>query len=193
MNPDHRTPLSLLSVVILAALAPDPSRARAEGVGDPDAPSRFAVLPQGLASFGACASGDWLYVYGGHVGRAHEHSRDNVATAFRRLNLLDLASWEELPAERALQGAALVAHGGAVYRLGGLEARNRRGEAEDLHSSAEVSSYDPLRRTWRALPPLPEPRSSHDAALIGSKVFVVGGWRLEGPSKSWHRTAWVLD
>jgi outer membrane protein assembly factor BamB len=42
--------------------------------------------------------------------------------------------------------------------------------------------------------PLPEPRSSHDAVVIGDRVFVIGGWKLAGPSKGdWHTTAWSAD
>ena len=47
---------------------------------------------------------------------------------------------------------------------------------------------------WSDLPPLPEPRSSHDATLIGTTVYVVGGWQLAGGEETvWHSTAWAMD
>ncbi len=30
------------------------------------------------------------------------------------------------------------------------------------------------------MPPLPSPRSTHDAVVVGSKIYVVGGWSLPG-------------
>lgn len=156
-------------------------------------PARWPVLPEGLASFGAASDGQWLYVYGGHVGEVHAHSRDDVTGAFLRLSLRDLATWEALPSGPALQGLPLVVHRGRPLRVGGLSARNAAGEKEDLHSVADVARYDPLARRWEALPPLPVPRSSHDAAMIGDTLFVVGGWTLAGERQVWADSAWSLD
>jgi N-acetylneuraminic acid mutarotase len=165
-----------------------------ETVAAPAARSHPAsFLPEAVASFGAAVEGGWLYVYGGHIGRVHEHSLENVSPAFRRLNLLDGASWEELPPGPPLQGAVLVAHCGLIYRIGGLAARNRRGDPEDLHSLADVARFDPLARRWEELPSLPEPRSSHDAALVGESIIVVGGWSIAGEGRQWRRTAARLD
>lgn len=151
------------------------------------------LLPQPIASFGAAASDHWLYVYGGHTGRTHQHSTENVSGAFFRLNLLDQALWEQLPGGPAVQSVSLVAHRGRIYRIGGMTARNQPGEAEDLHSVADFARYDPLAQRWEELASLPEPRSSHDAALLGDKLYVIGGWRLKGREKEWHKTAYVID
>src|SRR5690606_23258460 len=44
------------------------------------------------------------------------------------------------------------------------------------------------------LPPLPEPRSSFDAAVLGDAIYVVGGWSMQGTQENqWHETAWKLD
>jgi hypothetical protein len=32
--------------------------------------------------------------------------------------------------------------------------------------------------------PLPAPRSSHDAVVLGNKLYVVGGWQLNGSTES---------
>jgi hypothetical protein len=152
-------------------------------------------LPEPVSSFGAAVSDGWLYVYGGHTGGEHQHSAENLSQYFRRLKLKDGAEWEELPMQTPLQGLALVAHGGKVYRIGGLNARNATNEDdEDLHSTADFSVFDPASGKWASLAPLPAPRSSHNAVVIDGKLYVVGGWHLHGKSPGeWQPDALVYD
>lgn len=138
-------------------------------------------LPDGLASFGAAVADGWLYVYGGHTGTAHDHSAANLSGHFRRIQLDDGEAWEELSMQIPVQGLALVAHEGRLYRVGGMNARNATPEDdEDLHSTSDFACFDPDTRQWTDLAPLPAPRSSHDAVVIGDKLYVVGGWTLNG-------------
>ncbi len=156
--------------------------------------SRYAPLPEAVASFGAAVCDGWLYVYSGHTGKAHDHSRDNLSEKFARLRLETASEWEMLPQEAPLQGLPLVTHGGKLYRVGGLSAENASGADIDLHSLDEFCCFDPDDRTWTALPKLPEGRSSHDAVVMGDRLFVVGGWRLNGGSDGeWLDTAWVFN
>lgn len=159
-----------------------------------EALSAYPALPEPISSFGAAVSDGYLYVYSGHTGGEHEHSRDNLSKKFLRIKLDSGSEWEELPMETPLQGLPLVAHGGKLYRVGGLNAKNADGEDEDLHSVAEFSSFDPATKKWTALAPLPEARSSHDAVVIGDKLYVVGGWTLDGDRKgTWLDSAWSID
>lgn len=88
----------------------------------------------------------------------------------------------------------MVAHAGKLYRIGGFTAKNAEGEDHDLWSQTSVAAYDPTERTWIDLPPLPEPRSSFDAAVLGDAIYVVGGWSMQGDAdRVWHKTAWKLD
>jgi len=151
------------------------------------------LLPQPIASFGAAVADQWLYVYGGHAGKTHQHSIQNVSGAFFRLNLLDQKTWELLPGGPPVQSVSLVAHGGKIYRIGGMTARNAPGEPEDLYSLPDVARYDPVTRKWETLSALPEPRSSHDAALLEDKLYVAGGWQLKGKEQLWHSKAYVMD
>lgn len=151
-------------------------------------------LPKGITSFGGAVAGDWLYVYGGHYGRAHGYSREEQSGDFLRLNLREPGAWESLPGGPKLTGLALVPHRGKLYRIGGFTAKNGESAAQDLWSQADVARFDPATRQWETLPALPEGRSSHDAALIGDVLYVVGGWELRGGESSrWHDTAWKLD
>ena len=151
-----------------------------------------AVMPHAITSFGACRVGSLLYVFGGHIGRAHAHSKDNVIGAFRRMNMVDGSSWQELPPGPALQGTALVAApDGTIYRVGGTDARNEPGEEDDMHSTSSVQRFDPVAGAWSEMTPLPEPRSSHDAIVCDNKLYVVGGWELDGDDGQWHEwTPW---
>lgn len=152
-------------------------------------------LAEAITSFGGAVADGWLYVYSGHTGRAHAHSRDNLSQSFARLNLADPQEWEALTMETPLQGLPLVACDGKLFRIGGLDARNARGDDEDLHSVDEFACFDPATKSWTKLPSLPAPRSSHDAAVLDNRIYVVGGWNLTGASDSgeWQTGAIVYD
>ena len=157
--------------------------------------SAITPLPEPVSSFGAVVADGWLYVYGGHTGREHEHSAANLSNHFRRIKLEGGKEWQDLPMETPVQGFPLVAHGGKVYRIGGLNIKNPTlKDKEDLHSIAEFSEFDPATNKWTALTPLPAARSSHNATVIGDKLYVVGGWRLSGDRKGeWEPDALVYD
>jgi hypothetical protein len=122
---------------------------------------------------------------------------ENQSSAFARLNLADLGSWQLLPAlERGVQSVALVPHEGALYRVGGMVAENAAGQAMELRSLAEFARFEPASGTWTALTPLPGGRSSHAAAAVGSRVFVVGGWDVAGQlgrKSTFCSATWVFD
>jgi N-acetylneuraminic acid mutarotase len=155
----------------------------------------FTEIPEGVTSFGAAVTGKMLYIYGGHRGNEHEYSAQKQSNQFRRLNLSPGSKWEQLPAGPRLQGLAMVAHGGKLYRIGGFTARNSEGEEHDLQSVPDVAVFDPKSSTWQSVAPLPEGRSSHDAVVLDGKIYVVGGWQLSGKDKEphWHDTAFVMD
>lgn len=158
----------------------------------------FATLPApAVNSFGGAVLGRWLYVYSGHTGKTHNYSVETTARHFRRLDLADRSKWEELPMPvgKDLQGVALVSDGRYLYRTGGMSAKNKPGEPEDLHSVADAAKFDPETKTWSDLRAMPEARSTHDAVVIGRKLYVVGGWTMQGDSSesTFPTTALVLD
>ncbi|HJN67162.1 MAG TPA: hypothetical protein QF761_13200 [Pirellulales bacterium] len=162
--------------------------------GDSNADADTITMPNPIASFGAATTDGYLYIYGGHTGRAHSHSRQNLSPHFFRIPLRENRDWEELPMETHAQGLALVAHGKYLYRVGGFNARNEIDDLPDLHSVNEFSRYDPEKHAWEALPDMPFARSSHDAVVVGDTLFVVGGWELSGDSDGdWHDTALEID
>ncbi|MEM7312483.1 MAG: hypothetical protein AAF497_04960 [Planctomycetota bacterium] len=154
----------------------------------------YPKLPVAIASFGAAVLGDYAYVYGGHTGTAHDHSRENLSDGFYRLNLKDGKSWEKLRSGPGLQGLALVAHGKHLYRIGGLDAKNAPGEDDDLHSVKSAARFNTRSMKWESLPDMPFARSSHDAFVMDDKLYVVGGWTLSGDSDGeWQNKPLVMD
>jgi hypothetical protein len=193
--PDSQLSLNLSENVVGASQAAEASsQAAADGAAaDRAAAARVGALPEATASFGAVTSDGWMYVYGGHVSPTHSYSIDAVSGSFHRWNL-STGVWEALPGGPGLQGVGLAAHDGRIYRAGGMQPRNRKGEPEDQRSVDEAARFDPAARQWQPLPPLIAPRSSHDVVIAGHQLFAIGGWTMRGKeSPVWLDTIEQLD
>ncbi len=155
----------------------------------------YPPLPEAVSSFGGIVADGFLYVYGGHTGKAHTYSTTTVSGKLHRLDLKHPKAWEELPGGVGLQGMNLATHAGKIYLVGGMQPRNKPGDTADNHSVADVMAFDPATKQWTKLPPLPEPRSSHDVVVLDGKLFVVGGWWMKGKDQkpSWQKSALVFD
>lgn len=161
----------------------------------PPPAAALSPMPEAVTSFGAVCLDGSLYVLGGHKGERHEYSAPMVSGAFHRLKLSEGTNWEALPAAEPAQGVALAAHGHSVYRIGGMAARNLPGEKSDLHSKDLLARFDVRKGSWESMIPLPEPRSSHDAIVLGDTLYVGGGWTLAGGSSKgvWRDDLLKLD
>jgi N-acetylneuraminic acid mutarotase len=159
------------------------------------ATEKLPALPFPITSFGAVRHGGSIYVYGGNMGSAHGYYDEGQNNKLMQLDLARVEKgWQELSTNQRLQGLGMVAWENKLILVGGFSARNAKGEKQDLHSQANTRVFDLKSGQWSELPALPEPRSSHDAALIGSTIYVVGGWKLEGEGKTtWHSNAWSMD
>lgn len=155
------------------------------------------LLPQVITSFGATAHDGWLYVLGGYFGTPHEYSKAGQSGALYRVPVHGGNDWQELAGIEPLQSVILVSHGDSVIRIGGMRAINEPGTDPVLVSIDEVARYKPATGAWEAMPPLPEARSSHDAVMLGSKLYVVGGWALTEKSEwgggHWYKHGLVMD
>jgi len=155
---------------------------------------QYAPLKAPVTSLGAAIVDGNLYIYGGHLGSPHEYTADKQANELMKLNLAKPEAWEVVNTGPRRTGLAMVAHGGKLYRVGGWEAKPADGGKFDLVSSPDFARFDPKVGKWEDLAPLPKGRSSHDAALLGDKLYVVGGWKLDGRGEGeWHGTAYVAD
>lgn len=154
-----------------------------------------APLAEGVTSLGATVADDTLYIYGGHLGTAHHYNSESQSNKLSALDLDKPTAWKTASTGPRLQSIELVSYDGKVYRIGGFAARNHEGEKADLHSVANVDVFDPETGKWTELTDLPEPRSSFDADMMGSHVYVIGGWTLSGKGgdAQWLKTAWTAD
>ena len=116
---------------LVEALASGPVAAR-------EAPA-LPALPHAVSSLGAVECDGYLYVYGGHAGKTHTYSTKDVLGTFHRIKLDGGAKWEELPGGPILQGMNLAAHGGKVYRVGGMRPRNEPGQPCSRHHPGRAS------------------------------------------------------
>lgn len=167
--------------------------------------SNTPLLPQVLTSFGATAHDGWLYVLGGYFGVPHEYSKAGQSGALYRVPVPGGKmsgsnggnDWQELASVEPLQSVILVTHGDSIIRIGGMRAVNEPGTDPVLVSIDEVARYRPALGAWEAMTPLPEARSSHDAVMVGSKLYVIGGWRLTEKSEwgdgHWYQYGLVMD
>jgi N-acetylneuraminic acid mutarotase len=154
---------------------------------------KLPKIPHAITSFGGAVLNGDLYIYGGNMAGAHSYAHDQQGKTLQKLALKG-GEWTDVLEGPGLQGLALVPFDGKLYRIGGFTAKNKEGEDKDLWSQAEVAAFDPAKKAWIPMPPLPEPRSSHDAAVIGNTVYVVGGWSMQGSkSTEWHTTGWKMD
>ncbi len=162
------------------------------------------ALPVGITSFGAARLDSRVYVLAGWMGEPHAYDTDHQSDAFLRADLVPAAGspteaaqpsqWTAAPNLGRMQSPALVAVGDGLVATGGLVAHNRTGSPAELESLAKVARFDPAASRWTELVPMPEPRSSHDAALVDGELWVVGGWRIDRAGESrWHSTALHRD
>lgn len=122
---------------------------------------RLPPPPEERAAAAAAATADGrVWVVGGR-------RRDGLAT---RMLVLDLrtARWTTAPGPVPREHVAATAAGGRVYVLGGRKA----GFDTNLTT---VQAWDPGRRAWLGLPPLPAPRGGGGAAVLGGRIVAVGG------------------
>jgi len=151
-------------------------------------------LPIPVSSLGAVACDGHLYVYGGHVAPVHTYSTEAVTGRFFRRPVAGDGAWEELPSGPGLQGMNIAVHEGRIYRVGGMDPRNKPDDPAENFSVAKVACFDPSTNAWTDLPPMPEPRSSHDVAVIADTLYVVGGWNMLGhDGEEWCDTMLSLD
>lgn len=102
-------------------------------------------------------------------------------------------AWTELapmPADQARGSSAMGVHDGRIILAGGMRSLTPSpGGLQD--SVTTVTMYDPSCGNWTKMPDLPAPRDHVGGAIIGDKMFILGG-RDHGQF-NWRNTTWSLD
>jgi N-acetylneuraminic acid mutarotase len=115
----------------------------------------------------AVVVGGTAYLAGGVVQRGS----DTVATDIFESYDAATKRYRRLPAlPEPLNHIGIAAHGGQIYIVGGFE----RG-VNDPVSIDRAWRYDPRSRGWHAIASLPSARGAHGLAVVGSKMYAIGG------------------
>ena len=152
-----------------------------------EAKTAYPPLPEAVSSFGAAVCDGFVYVYGGHSGKAHQYSTETVSGKFRRLSLADPSrGWEELPGGPALQGLALVSHDGKLYRVGGMQPRNAPGDKADNEVTVKLDDVVLVGQVTKAYSKIggETKLSSTQLTRVGTKMPKQGeeirfGWSVD--------------
>jgi N-acetylneuraminic acid mutarotase len=84
-------------------------------------------------------------------------------------------SWERLPQAPLAGRYTAGAWTGRELIIAGGTGRSQTGNVVKSLTFADAAAYNPSTRTWRRLPPMPEPRAGASATWTGTEVLVVGG------------------
>lgn len=124
-------------------------------------------LPDARNHGGGVVSGGLFYAVAGRHGWDHDTGQSAAVHVFDP----ESGEWSErasLPTGRSEIGASTVTtEDGRIIALAGSTA--------GVKPSANVFEYTPSSDSWRALPPLPQPRKGAVAARIGRRIIVTTG------------------
>jgi hypothetical protein len=126
--------------------------------------STVAPLPEALDHIGAVALNGLVYYIGGLNGYPNGASYGNVYVYNPATNLV--SSRAPLPAGRDRGAAGVAVYQGQIYVAGGYH---------NLASVGFFDRYDPATDTWTSLPDMPDHRDHVAAAVVGDKMYVIGG------------------
>jgi N-acetylneuraminic acid mutarotase len=147
------------------------------------------------SSFGHIVDNGKLYVVGGHLGGFHNYPGAAFSVECHRV---DLSSGNVEPCEsypHGVQGQRLAAYNGRIYSFGGFRfdaaldysfldqppsPQNPTGQYDSMNffarSASDIFSLDTTTKKWTIAGELPRRRSSNVAGIVGTTVYLVGGW-----------------
>jgi N-acetylneuraminic acid mutarotase len=135
--------------------------------------TRLATLPDARHHIALSASGGLMYGIGGFSGGFPNWRAESSVYVYDR-NTNRWVDGIPLPIPRA-EGVAAVVDGN-IYFIGGRV----RSQKESKHFNDHIDTvrsevFNPASRTWRPITDAPTARNSAASAVIGGKIFVVGG------------------
>jgi Kelch motif len=132
------------------------------------APGRWVALPQAPTSRGevsAARIGDDVYVVGGF------NAAGQTSGVVQRLNLRTQHWTAVAPMPEVLNHMSAVSFDGSLYVVGGYAGPG------DTSTGAVRGfwRYDPVTGRWASMPDAPVARAAAGAAVLGHRLYVVGG------------------
>jgi hypothetical protein len=123
------------------------------------------AAPSSRAEVSATRLGDFVYVVGGFDTTGH------TSAVVQRLNLRTQHWSAVAPMPEALNHMSAIGYRGRLYVVGGY--------ASPTDTSTDAVTgfwrYDPATRRWHTMPPASVPRAAAGAAVLGHRLYVVGG------------------
>ncbi len=127
---------------------------------------KLAPFPEPCPELIGAAANGKVYVFGGLLGtdvKGLVYEYDPVANKWTKRKRMPLPAHHVAAAE----------YKGKIYLFGGATQTEPGGGLwVPLNNSWE---YDPVADSWRALAPMPTPRGSALAGVVGGKIYVIGG------------------
>src|SRR6202795_2987084 len=131
---------------------------------------KLAPFPQPAEEISGAAAGGKMYVFAGlapvwkPIGMVYEY--DPASNQWTKKKPMALASHH----------VAFTEYHGKIYAFGGFVFPQAGPPAwVPINNAWE---YDPATDTWKALAPMPTKRGSAVAAVVGDKIYVIGGAAL---------------
>ena len=138
-------------------------------------------MPQGANEVIGAALEGLLYVYGGERMETR-HVYGGINLRGQPLGMFwsydpKSDAWTQLkPNPLPVHHAAAAAIGEKFYVFGGFRLPDSGNFGWYPEDKAWV--YDTETQIWSALPPMPTPRGAHAAAVVGNKIYLVGGAKI---------------
>ncbi len=144
--------------------------------------TKLPSIPEGIHHPGFAAVGNKLYSIGGFTIARPAGGGLPAWVPTNSVWIFDVATntWSKGPSLPTARGAlTATAVGNKIYAIGG--ARNPSYSTPELRPTVPVENvatnevYDTTTNTWTSARPMLTARNHHGAALIGGKIYVVGG------------------
>ena len=141
-------------------------------------------MPFARAAAGAGVAGGKIVVAGGVTAGAQRLARNALSFDLRKRR------WSIVPGPTPREHLGVASLGGSVYAVAG---RTAGLDTNLIH----FESYRPGDRSWRRLPPVPDPRGGTGAAGVAGHIVSIGGEEPDGTieevlayrvaDRRWHR------
>jgi hypothetical protein len=127
--------------------------------------------------------GNDIYLMGGMEGPCCLAENETPFTHVQEFNPDSgaITDGHSIPQEHQRGSAGAVAHDGLIYVAGGLTAGHTPGVTETLNLFAR---YDPSSGDWESLPGIPNARDHFQAAIVGDRIYLMGGRRTQQSNTS---------
>lgn len=148
---------------------------------------QVGALPRGVSGAAAVAMDDALFVVGGHEASVYSsavHRYDPAANVTTQV--ATLPQGRDTPIAWVAEGRILVA--------GGAERTNALPPLPGAASRADILEVDPATGAVRVTADaLPAGRSGAAVAVVGAKVYILGGVTIDATGTTQHREILVYD